>query len=426
MIGGPKVVVNIGAVKPLPRLEEGLEEVEQRIGELKEKLETGPDKVLGAELQRCRKRLADLEAEIEAIETSLSGDLDKLRARQVQVQNALGLHTPAELPAGPRAELEKLLKIQVVRLRDVTRLTKIQKKCKLKTEPAKLDLLATDLEEDVGAYNRFEASLEKALEEHHAALWEKNVDGPLDALLKKEKVSEASIGLDRLLKAEFLKLKKAGWRGFDAAVPTVVATATALVLAQANRNSIRALGNDFLMLNAKKRFSILEKGEKADTPAAQVRQELLDTLADQRKPSKSQWVKLFGMAGYQVSSGKGRFDGYPIHLTFDKNSWSVASDGGLDVSTLSVQEILDGLFGTVGWANQVHATLEVTLPSGKYPHVYWGGHVNRWDEVERTLGKDAAWSTRAQAALTAVLDEERAELRKKIKIAKDNDGNIPG
>ena len=184
---------------------------------------------------------------------------------------------------------------------------------------------------------------------------------------------------------------------------------------------------DYRLLSRRKKNKIFEIARSKSLAPTKVKAALDQAMTAQLKPSKSQWVQHLGMTGYTVSGVSGKYDNYGIHITFDQNSWSRDTDGGISVATNTADQILEKMLGISDWTYQLHATLEVKDANGKHPHVYYGGHDNHWESAAQHNGKQSKmpdWKKNGIAAVNKVLDKLKTNMKSKIQEAIDRKGDI--
>jgi hypothetical protein len=421
------VTVDISVVKGVTKIDKAVEKIDEEIGTLEAALKKDKsNKDNWKKLQALKKEREGQEDEYTKIEKSLKTDLANLSKLCKTIAAAISAtEARKDLPDAAKAELAKQSKINFgTRDKQITILEALQADGKLRTEPAKLTRLCDDLEADVKAFNDIETKIESLIDEDFAHKWGA-VEKTVAAMLATAKVQAQSIDTDAKLATSFAALKKNRWKNYDAKVDALTVEFQKLIDIKANENALTGLLKTRMTLNGRQKLVYIDKAKQSNTPVATAAAELDLMLAAQRTPRKEQWVKALNMAKYQVIR-KGKFEAYDIHITFDNNSWSAAAKAGaIDVSTGTPKQLLEAMFGNaVAWQFQAHATLEIEYAAKKYPHVYFGGHHNHWDQVEATQGKTPAWSQKARDALTRTLDTVKDEIEALIKIVKDKDGDV--
>lgn len=125
------------------------------------------------------------------------------------------------------------------------------------------------------------------------------------------------------------------------------------------------------------------------------------------------------------TTSSGTYHGDAIHLTMSVDSWTANADGSVSIAANSVDQLYDKLLGVTDWM-QLHATLEIGRDKSAFPHVFLidGGLGNdtKWEAARVAKGLTAGWVTGAQAAKPAELDKVAAEIKKKLKAAKEQHG----
>lgn len=373
-----------------------------------------------------KKSTSDDRAKVETALLGCVSEIDKKNTEVVkELKKVAALKPPVE-------SVSKRLKIQTnisenIRKKEIDDLKKSGKRKELNSNPTKIKRIIDSINDDIKA-------CEKLADDHPKEV-DKVFEGELDTLEKQltakipAGVHPGNVRLGDLVKAFKAKQKKLRWKDFKGERLKFIQQVKVVFQNAENESKINAFArdNEMLKLNYKVRTKIIEKGLKEKSSPSTVESALVAALIAQSKPSKSQWVQHFGMTGYTVTGVTGSYDSYGIHITFDQNSWSPDTDGGISVTKMSAKDILEKMLNISDWTYQLHATLELKDNKGRQAHVYYGGKDNHWDTVAADNGKTAKmpkWKTDGIAALKKVLAALKARMLKQIQVAIDKHGDI--
>ena len=129
------------------------------------------------------------------------------------------------------------------------------------------------------------------------------------------------------------------------------------------------------------------------------------------------------MVGYSIIAGPAK-NGHKTHITYDLNSWTnSARSGDVSVKGRSIQDVFDDLF-KVNWTYQIHATAECATNNGNFPHVYLYGAENHWGTIITEGKMTQKEVNEMKAHLRKQLDDFEDDIKKKIKVAINDYGDI--
>ena len=334
------------------------------------------------------------------------------------------------LPAATDTVLKKRLTIAKIRATEMKDMAKDREKGTLHSNPSKLARVFKDLNEDVAEANALEGGLGGDLDEEYIAKIKAQL-GQVKPLLP-EGVSGGSIDIAAMVKALTEAGKANRWKTFakqwqdfldDCAEKGRVA-------------GIKGLHDwaDVKALKQSSRDSIIDKCVKDKKTYDQAKATLKAALTLQITPSKSRWANYLdmGAGGSYKLNPASAFEGYTVHWTMSNDTWTGAADGLVAINAGSAQAVLEKILKSAAGA-QAHATLEIGKKA-EYPHVYMfagAGNPVKWaDAAAKAKAEvnpknpaaswEADWITRAQAHLTKVMTDLKAELVKKIAAAQAN------
>ncbi len=335
------------------------------------------------------------------------------------------------VPENTEKAVEKQRKTLLRHAAELEDLARSQRRGELHTNPSKLKRLTEEVNRDVAKTNSIARSVKDERNEEY---------GELVKVLGREitnalpgKVEASGIRLSGLLKDFTNKNKSEQWRRFDHHKAQLAEKCRELgqeADAKLQRDSeIQGLMNraEFRSLNYRTRAKLVENGKNdQNKSAATVRQELKAALDDQRKPNKSRWAKFLGLTSggsYKITRS-GAYGDAPIHWTMSNDSWNSDANGGVDVSTNSVEAIYEKLLRVDGW-KQLHATLEVPgVHADDRPHVFLFAGVLGNDKKWAKLDKSDSWKAGAKEKMKSQLSSLASGIKKKITEAKRLDGAI--
>ncbi|MCH9688786.1 MAG: hypothetical protein K0V04_45560, partial [Deltaproteobacteria bacterium] len=296
---------------------------------------------------------------------------------------------------------------------------------------SKLARLVKALNRDVANTNSIAGSVEYERDKQYEKLVE-DVESEITIALP-GKVTPDDIRLPKLVREFKKKNKNEKWAKFSVNRKNFVSDCRELgEKTDAEFKRQRELqgfmsGDKFRTLNYKTRAKLVEDGKKDEAKsAATVRNELRAALDAQRKPSKARWASFLnlGSGGSYTLTQAGAYKRVPIHLTMSNDSWTSEADGGVDVSTNSVDQIFEKLLEVEGW-KQLHATLEVPgVEMKNRPHLYLfagtRGSERKWAKLQET----EEWKEGAQKQMKSELSRVASSIKNKIAQAKNDDGAI--
>lgn len=334
------------------------------------------------------------------------------------------------LPEAIQTVLQKLKTInESSRGPELKDLAKAMKGGTLRSNPAKVERLMKDLNEDVNRVNGASETREKAVDVWGRDKAKKLLEEITKALPSgvDAKQVDLAASMDSFIKAQ----SKAGWRSFDASaekLKTSVVDRVADIIELKRLDDLRQVNNFFRQTLRYRTREKLWQEAQADkrTTAKTFSSNLTEALHKQQHPDKSRWASYLdlGAGGYYRLTDGGRYDGHTIHVTMSKDSWTADVDGKVSLMAGTPEAVLRKLLETKDDWMQMHATLEVNQP--EYPHVFLYAGVlandKRWEAARVALGKDAKWVKGAQKAMQDLLDAVKKRLEGKIAEARKDQG----
>ncbi|MCA8977729.1 MAG: hypothetical protein KDC98_23595 [Planctomycetes bacterium] len=358
-------------------------------------------------LKQYEKHLGEAQATMQAKNVELSQEIDGI----------------SYVPDAVDDDFKKLTRTCRSRAAELKDLAKDKKRGELHGNVGKLIRLRDGLNDDVTDIEAFKKSVVAAIDAENAALID---DFEAEQTKKFNKAGVALWFLTDQIKDRRRTLKGKSRAKVESSLQKLEPILETHRETQLMNAAVRALvsASDYKTLNPRKLRETIDAAIKNGDDVAQAKSALDAALDAQRKPTKDKWARYLDMTGYQVAGVSDKYDGIPVHVTYDQNSWSNdAKQGRIDVSSSSADAIMEEMFGAVSWSYQLHATLEITAEDGKHPHVYWGGRTNHWD-VEGKGGRDGEWARKGREKLQSVLDAAKAKILAKIKQVKAADGDI--
>ncbi|MBI9086251.1 MAG: hypothetical protein JEZ11_21810 [Desulfobacterales bacterium] len=370
-----------------------------------------------------------------AIEEALGRNVDTLQAKKTEIVQFLSdLKKTDDVPRSVVADIAKEERIATSkRAAEFKDLAKSKKRGELGTNPGKLGRLCDDLNDDVVKANAIESTMVGEIDKVFIAQWVQ-MTTELTKYASKAGVAPRTIMLEQTMSSKCEALKKKRWKNFAKASAAFVIEIKAEIDEAARNAGVNAFrsASEYSNLRAKAKLGIIDKANRNKTSVDDTKKLLDAAMEAQYSPSKSQWTQHLGMTGYQIAGVNDKYDNMKIHITYDRNSWSRAAEGGISLKGAQADAVMKKLFETsVSWTYQMHATLEAKDEMGKSPHVYFGGKNNHWNDTAaklkldgRTNLNEAKWVKDGIAKMTQVLNGVKAEIMRKIKAAISKHGDI--